>query len=540
MKKLIPTYVLSFIIAFMLYIVEPITMFVSNRNDFNFNLSNFIKPLLLFFFIIFLGLSLIYTIIYLINKKVSKKLLFFNVVVIISYVLFFWFYIEGNYLSSTLPTLNGEAIDWSNYNTENIISIIILIGLIVTYIICCRKFKYEKVIKVSNYVTLSVFVMLFVSFIPSLINSDLYLNKKVILVSNHNINNISNNKNFFIFLLDAVDSKYYKEALDESKYKDLFNDFTYYPDTLTMYPFTRDAIPHLLSGKVNYNEEEFVKYYNDAMDSSPFIDKLHELNYDINLYEQDIKWNTDKSKMVLNLTDYNDSFANRCYFFQETKYILFKYLPHFLKQYSRIDYFDINSCKVDYNDEGFSLFDDRFNKYINNNELKEVSKNQFSFIHLDGAHAPFDLDENLERIKDGTYMQKVKASLKVTYNYINRIRKSGLYDNSVIIVMADHGYGEGDKWQHRTNPILFIKGINEHHDMMISDKAISYDDLIEAYLDLLNDKKSNELFPNITSDRERKFIWYRYEEEDHMEEYVASGKAWDFDSMKKTGVEFNR
>ena len=60
MKKLIPAYILSFVIAFMLYIVEPITMFVSNRNDFHFNFVNIIKPVLLVFFITFILLSLIY------------------------------------------------------------------------------------------------------------------------------------------------------------------------------------------------------------------------------------------------------------------------------------------------------------------------------------------------------------------------------------------------------------------------------------------------------------------------------------------------
>ena len=540
MKKLLPAYILSFTISFMLYVIEPISMFSYNRNDFNFNLSNFIKPMILIFFVVFIGLSLFYTIIYFINKKFSNKLGFFNVVLIISFICFFVLYIHGNFLSSILPRLDGTSIDWSLYNTEKIISLLILLAITIPYIFCCIKFKFDKVINISKMITLYILVVLFIGFIPALCNSEIYTNRKVLFVSNKNINNISSNKNFLILLLDAVDSRTFYEAINDSEYKDLFNDFTYYPDTLSMYPFTRDSIPQILSGKVNHNEMDFTTYYNNAMDTSPLIDKLDELDYDINIYDIDLKWYTEKANLASNLGEYTDSFANICYAKNETKYILFRYLPFFLKQYSQIDYFNLHSCKVDYNSDAFSVDNIHYNNSVINNELEVSPENYFSFIHIDGAHTPFDLDENLNQIKDGTYMQKVKASLKITYNYLERLKQTGVYDNSVIIVMADHGFGDGNNWQYRTNPILFIKGINEHHDMIMSDKAISYDDLMDAYLDLLNDKKSTEIFNNISSERVRKFIWYLYLEEDHMEELVSAGKAWDFESMEKTGVEYNR
>ena len=175
----------------------------------------------------------------------------------------------------------------------------------------------------------------------------------------------------------------------------------------------------------------------------------------------------------------------------------------------------------------------------NNPELKKVDNNYFSFIHIEGGHVPFDIDENLERIEEGTYSQKIRATIKVIDSYLERLRKSNEYDNSVIIVMADHGYVDGKEGT-RANPILYIKGINEHHDMITSDKAISYADLMDAYNDLLDGKKSTELFPNIGSERFRKYIWYRYLEEDHKVEIATNGKAWEYQKEYKTGKEFNR
>ena len=539
MKKLIPAFILSFVIAFMLYIVEPITMFVSNRNDFHFNFVNIIKPVLLVFFITFILLSLIYTVIYLINKKLSKNFNFYNIILIISFILFILLYIQGNYMTNNLPALDGSSFSWSIYFKENVITISILILLIVGYIICIKKYGFEKVINASKYITLAIFAMLFTGLLPSLLSKDLYKNDTVLFVKNENINNISTNKNFLIFVLDAVDSRTFARELEKSEYKDVLKDFTYYPDTLSMYVFTRESIPYMLSGIPNLNETDFTTYYNNAMDNSPFIKRLKEEDYQINLYETDLIWNTEESSVVQNIEDFNKSLPSTCYLKNQTKYVLFKYLPFFLKSYSKAESFNLNYCKTDSIPGSFTFSDRDLYDIVNNNNLEKVENNYFSFIHIEGAHVPLNLDENLNKIGSGTYSQKINASIKVFNSYIERLRTSGEYDNSVIILMADHGFveeGEGT----RANPILYIKGLNEHHDMKVSDKAISYSDLMDAYNDLLDGKKSSELFPSITSTRERKYIWYRYLYENNKIEIATNGKAWEYQKEYKTGKEYNR
>ena len=117
----------------MLYVIEPINMFVNNRNDFNFNFSSLIRPIIIITLLAFALLSLFYTIIYLINKKLSKKLTVYNIVLIISFILFILSYILGNYMVGNLPAIDGEKIDWSVYLFENIITIVILAGLIIGF-----------------------------------------------------------------------------------------------------------------------------------------------------------------------------------------------------------------------------------------------------------------------------------------------------------------------------------------------------------------------------------------------------------------------
>ena len=72
--------------------------------------------------------------------------------------------------------------------------------------------------------------------------------------------------------------------------------------------------------------------------------------------------------------------------------------------------------------------------------------------------------------------------------------------------------------------------------MEISDIPVSYEDLQEAYQDLFDGKNSEDLFQkNIGLDRQRRFILYSYQDEEHMYEYRQYGHASDYRLMVNTG-----
>ena len=108
--------------------------------------------------------------------------------------------------------------------------------------------------------------------------------------------------------------------------------------------------------------------------------------------------------------------------------------------------------------------------------------------------------------------------------------------------MSDHGYNMR-KHTGKQNPILYIKGINEHHSSMkVSDKAISHVDLQDAYFDLLAGKSSRELFKDIGSERERRFILYRHTKEKYMYEYklvIEDKSEFTEEFLKKAPISVN-
>ena len=539
-KKLVPAYILSFVISFMLYIYEPILTYSTNINDFWFDFNTMIGVILIYFLLLFLGLSIFYTVVYCINNCFSKNMRFFKIVLILSYIAFIFIYIQGNYLTGNLPTLDGTTINWGTYTTENIISISILTIILLVEIIAIIKFKYDKVLKVNNFVTIAILLMLITSLISILLAPGIFKEKIVANATNRNINNASSDKNFFIFLVDAVDSTEFASVLKESnEYNSTFENFTYYPDTVSAYLWTRDSIPFIFSGKWNENETEFSEYYNEAFSNSRLLKTLKNKDYQMNFYEYQIHWSSRNAEEFANVDIYGNNINNTRFFKQLTKYVLFKYLPYSLKQYSRIETVDFDSCKIDEDNVSFNWTNDIAYRTIKDNQIEKVDNKYFQFMHIEGGHAPFDYDENVNKIpeEEGTYRQKLKATLNIIDSFINRLKENNVYDNSVIIVMADHGYWASTG---RQNPILYIKGIDEHHEMQTSDIAVSYEDLCDAYLQLLEGEKSENLFKNINPNRVRRFINNSFGDEDSMTEYEQRGKAWDSSATVETGREFNR
>ena len=422
-----------------------------------------------------------------------------------------------------------------------VVFLIVLLIIIGIYIFSIKKYKLNKVINTSKYVTLAVCAMLLVALVSTSITNNIFENKKVMFYSDKNINNISKNKNFLILLLDQVDSKSFEEELTNSKYMSSFNDFTFYRNTVGAYPYTRDSIPFILTGVWNHNEQGFRDYVNTVMDSSPLLDNLKKNNYDINLYDQQYRWSTPKVFETKNIIEYTDNMSPVCFAKEELRYISFKYLPYFLKKYSKMDTFDFDYCKMTSSSTAFKWDNQTNYNIIKNNKLSVQDNNYMHFLHLQGSHPPFDTDSELNPSSETDYKTMINATIKLIDSYINRLKENNSYDNSVIIIMADHGFDVTDSSENgRQNPILFIKGFNEKHDLINNDVPVSYEDLQEVYKLLINGSKSTDLFKNIDNNRTRNYIKYYYNAENHMKECVQTGDARDKNSVKETGKTFDR
>lgn len=537
-KEFSASLIMFFTLSFMLFIYEPIVVYSSNVNDYWFNFKTLVLNNLLIFIGVLLSFSVLSFIIYFVSKKLKKDIIY-KIYLMIVFIVFIATYIQGNYLAGSLPTLDGSPIIWSDYTKQSLISIGMWLVLIVINIILYKKLSKEY-ISIVKYVSLAVFAMLSVSLVSILLtNKEIYVEKGSYTATTDNINQISKNKNFLMLVVDMADSKTFNNVLMNMGKEELLKDFTYYPDTLSAYPFTRESIPFMLSGEWFVEQDTFTNYYNDVMDNSKFLKTLRDKNYDINIYESELGWTNEKALDVNNIKAVNFEIDKSNLFKQEFKYLSFKYLPFNLKKYSNIESLDYTLCrKSDLDINNIYKMENDF-VYDELNSLKTQKNNYFQFLHIDGGHYPWDMNKDFEKIENGTYEEKIESSIVVIEKYLDRIKESGQYDNSVIIILADHGNNGYDPVG-RQNPILYIKGINEKNiKMKVSDKKVSYDDLNQSiYYDLLDGKKSDDLLTNIDKNRKRRFIWYK--DYDKLYEQVLDGHAWETDKLKNTGKKYER
>ena len=546
-KDLLPALILSLTTSFMFFIFEPISLYANNINDFWFDLYDMLPLLLPAFLISTLVIFIILLICYFISAKFLKKANSYYAILSIFFCVFLITYIQGNFLSGSLPGVNGEVFNWREYKIDSIISVALWIIVFLASFIVIRKIKLKKFVSFISPITGAIFLMLLVSFASFLLTTNALEDKFTSKATFDYYNQVSKNRNFFIFLVDAIDSRSFDNLLkDNPDYKETFKDFTYYQDTVSYYPYTRDSIPYIFSQTPNHNETDFSEYSKKAFENSNIIKTLNENNYNMYFYDNDFIMGRDSASIFKNIS--NKTKINRENFFAEiTRYDLYKYLPYPLKGKAHIENLsfwrsDLEEGKVDFDWRDKPNYD-----IYNNEELEVVNENVFHFIHLEGAHIWFNLDENLNPIDKtvGTYSQKQTATFKVIKAYLDRLKSADTYDNASIVILADHGYKDGvweyDYINNRFNPILYIKGIKETHSKMHrSDKPISFEDLGDAFNDLYLGKPSTELFKNIISPRDRTIIYYVWNEEDHMIEEIQTGKAWDETTIKETGNVFDR
>lgn len=457
-------------------------------------------------------------------------------------------YIQGTFLAKSLPSLDGTNIDWSQYIKYDIITAIVAVVVVCGIGAAAWKLSKEVLNKGTVIVTSFLCLMLMSTLIVLGFSEDAFMKKGNMKSTVHNEFVMSNNKNFIIFLLDAVDSHSFWNVLESTpEYKKIFEDFTYYPNTLGAYSFTSRAIPHILGGEWYENDIPFEEYQRKTLKESPLFKRLEEENYSIGIYDQDLNMPLDvgierfenQEEISQKVTSWKE--------FLETYLCLggVRYAPYKLKAYcyNTIGLRDSLLLKDPAGQEYFKWSNlDFYSQLLNHDLVAEQTDNAFKFIHLEGAHVPYQYDKNMNKIEGGTYDGNLEACITLMKTYLEALKNNGLYDNTAIIFMSDHGYWE-DTYnpnkvkELRQNPLLMVKGFQEKHDFELSNAPISYEDLQLSYERLLNGMQGDEIFDAKEGEsRMRRFLFYMYLEEETMEEYVQDGHVWEADTIHPTGT----
>lgn len=525
--------------CFMLFLYAPLELLLTNMDEFWFDAYILTSVMIVVFVIGSVVSILAFVLLYKINEKLYRFGL------MLYFAGFICLYVQGNILNAGLPPLNGEPIDWSMYPAERMKSIILwgsvfLAALAVT-ILC--KVKTDLLDKFVKLISICMTLMLCITILTLALTNGGFEKKPNMSVTDRAMFDMSLDGNFVILILDAVNADTMNSMIEtNAEYRDIFTDFTSYNNVMGVYPYTKHSIPFILTGEWFENETAYREYAREVYGNSQFLKTLEEKDYQMGVYETMLPLDDagiGRFENVLpNARGVSDKWA-----FARWQMLMagFKYAPYDLKRFSFVNPNAFGKLKII--PEGETLFTESNTEFYDRvlyNEIRYVDRKCFRFIHIDGGHLPFIYDENVNVIENGTYESNLQACLTMTKAYLTKLKESDVYDNSVIIVMSDHGYN-GTEAQGRQNPFFCVKGINEKHELETSDAPISYVDLQEAYQRLLSGADGGSIFDWQSGDlRERRYLFHEYTKEDYMVEYIQPGQAGDTSVMYETGNVYSR
>ena len=559
LKTYLPGFLLVCAFAYMIAVYGPLEMYMNNKTEFWFDFG-ILKPEIISMFLRILKYGIPFTLLaYFLHKK------FYDQMLVIGLIFFISTYIQGNYLAGNMPPMDGTTVVWTDYAADMTQSKILLLAVFIVIVLISRFLK-KNFYLFTDFVCIAVSVMLTVSLISiNSTNKGTASKPDSMVVTMEGLYEFSNDQNLLILVVDASDASYFKAAFEKyPEYADTLDGFTFYPDTLGAYPFTLTSIPFILSGEWYEAQKPRTEFQTESLDNSPLLKELEERGYTMYAHDDgSLTYESKNAERFKNIRvvpkETSDHWLLQNLLFKLTWY---KYAPFFLKKYFETDVeefeatqkFVINGENVDMTqhsgcDDLIYSWRDRCNyAAIRKDESYSYTDEKvFHFYHLEGAHTPFNLNENVEVVDTdtGTYEMKVAATCKVIDIYMRKLKKLGIYDNTAILIMGDHGYNVDKPGKiegyGRQNPLLMVKGFNEHHDLSISAAPVSYDDLQTAYVRLLDGSSSVQAFDAKEGDtRERRFLYHRFAHMENLTEYILrNGTADDDNALEETGRVYN-
>lgn len=521
--------VMDLAISFMLCIFATVDSFYANKDEFWFTiwqmLSVSIVPFLILL-IILCGLSIILK-----KSKASDYIFAFFIGI------FLYLYIQGNYIPRNYGVLNGTDIDWNSYKGYAMASIVV--GSICIALCFFILVKYRQhVYKVGK--TAAVFVILIqcVTIATLMVQNGFPNDDDIMISTDKDYFNLSSDRNVVVFLLDTYegDDLQYLIEKDNENQSEIFENFTFYRDTLGAYPTTKCALPYILTGVWYQNEQPYANYIKEAYKDNRIYQELKKNKFAIDMYTDSMF--LDNQSWYENVEIGSYSIANRLEFAKRLySLVAFNYMPHQLKNLFFIDTGVFNELR--HSNVDFSVFSSNVVNVSNQFDTEgiTISKvgNVFKFYHLDGVHGPHTFNNDLkEDNKEYSLYDEASGNNEFLKKYFKAMKDKGIYDSSTIVIMADHGHT-----QYSQNPIFLIKNVDEEHEFTVSDVEMSWEYLSNIWIALANGEKVDENFIKECNSEygQRRYLYYTWNNDwlrDYMpgmEEMFCNGKAYETESL---------
>ncbi len=414
---------------------------------------------------------------------------------------FVW--VKANILLWDYGVLDGTRFDWSSYGLRNWIDIGLCLAALAAALIFFRFF-YRAVRRIAMILVVIQLVALFYSsgnarLAPSVRGYDFDMEC---------ISRFSSRRNIIVLIIDGFRSDLFEQLVKNNpSYRQAFDGFTFYPNAVSGTSTTRLSLALIFSGRYyesKYDYEGFVRkecrphFFPAVLKEHQYRVELHNIpdkacyydaSYVANMVRRPIGPGELKNELGL---------IYRCGYFrcvpQFIKKIIYAVRPGPAFAASGDEEFGEDFPWTSEMSPADSYGHDvGFMRKLVANASASLDTPVMKMIYVRGVHPPFGLDAPGEpgKYDCASYRAQAEWWLSETCDLLERMKKSGIYDNSLIFIVADHGArfdrdcisGMNISYIQRGMGLITVKPFDSRGDLRISRAPVCLADIPKTVMD---------------------------------------------------------
>ena len=457
---------LSLALGFTVFFFSPMDIFLGNQRDFVVEFKYAAIPMLLTSLAASAAVAVVLTLSLLINTKV------FDVVSRLFAGLLLAMYVQTLFFNSRMASITGDSVDYSDNTASSaanaVIYCLIILLPLVLYILA-NIFKKNKVLNAGKgmvlpYISGLVFVMQLVGTGSTILTTDFSKYEKMYskYLAMEPTLSLSKKDNVVVFLADRLDSLWMDETIE--RYPEIsrnLSGFTFYQNNISHNTNTFPSVPQMLTNSL-YKGEEWPDYTGKAWDGDTLPKRLTENGFDVNLLIDNLTTYSSIAQLDGQCSNIGESDADLI----EFNYLgaggiiptmsclsLSKLSPYLLKaEFTRGLGSSLSQDFVRYLDDMPDRMpmtvsadsDVAYYKFLKQNGLTADNDNKtFTFVHLNCSHGENNtiagFNPDFFRANTADIYDTTRGGFEIIFRYIDEMKLLGIYDNSTIIILGDHG-----------------------------------------------------------------------------------------------------
>ncbi len=267
------------------------------------------------------------------------------------------------------------------------------------------------------------------------------------------VSRFSSRMNVLVLLLDGLESGVAERVLEaDPSLKASFDGFSFYPDTLSTAPTTALSLPAIHSGEVYDGTSAARDYFSNAIRRRSFLTQFAHAGYEVSLVHPEQGTCPEAlttCTTVASVLGTSDRQARR-EVLRLFDLSLFRIAPFWAKRWVWNQGRWRASRQAGVPEEAARLIEsndmtDRIGEQLT---VDPKTPPTVKFLHSLATHTPYVMNEDCRTVTlehsalSGVYVQ-ARCALKATARLLDRLQGAGIYDNTIALVLADHGLNPG-------------------------------------------------------------------------------------------------